>query len=136
MGRARMCATSYARNSNLTARIVEEVLAAIEGATDALAFNAGMAATTCARTRRSWDVHRSFVSVQFAKERLAGLIDDVGMPARLDEVDAQFVAGFAGALVRRFLLISQRPESGLRTQPDVRYKRGPASRSRSFPSGL
>jgi cystathionine gamma-synthase len=41
-------ATSYARYSNPTARIVEEVLAAIEGAADALAFNAGMAATTSA----------------------------------------------------------------------------------------
>lgn len=40
--------TSYARYSNPTARIVEEVLAAIEGAADALVFNAGMAATTSA----------------------------------------------------------------------------------------
>ncbi|GAB4236745.1 MAG: cystathionine gamma-synthase [Methyloligellaceae bacterium] len=41
-------ATSYARYTNPTARIVEEVLTAIEGAADALVFNAGMAATTCA----------------------------------------------------------------------------------------
>lgn len=40
--------TSYARDKNPTASIVEDVLAALEGAADALVFNAGMAATTTA----------------------------------------------------------------------------------------
>ena len=39
--------TSYARYSNPTTRIVEQVLAALEGGPDALLFNAGMAATAC-----------------------------------------------------------------------------------------
>lgn len=40
--------TSYARYSNPNARIVEDVLVALEGGADALLFNAGMAATTSA----------------------------------------------------------------------------------------
>ena len=43
--------TSYARYSNPTARIVEDVLASLEGAPDALVFNAGMAATYTPMTR-------------------------------------------------------------------------------------
>lgn len=39
--------TSYARYSNPTARIVEDVLTALEGGADAMLFNAGMSATTC-----------------------------------------------------------------------------------------
>lgn len=38
---------SYARDSNPTTKIVEQVLSALEGGAGALLFNAGMAATTC-----------------------------------------------------------------------------------------
>ena len=38
---------SYARYSNPTTKIVEQVLSALEGGAAALLFNAGMAATTC-----------------------------------------------------------------------------------------